>query len=203
MSAHRSASGLCRKRLRRLGQRVTAICGLTVCASAIVACTAQPPDVEPRPSAIADAGASAFVDLVVSYTQDGVPVTCTDELAPICQAPSGACSNHEALGPPDGRSIVLPNAAQLEVGFLCQPIVDRAPNSDLSPDFVVWGTVDSGSGAVVSVSEDGSEFIVLDHLLSDNQSFDLANRGLEYARFVRIVTESGSQVSIDAIEALP
>lgn len=164
---------------------------------------AQPPDVGPQPSQLADAGGPAYVDVVISFTQDGVPVTCTETVAPICQEPSGPCANHAVLGAPDGQTFPLQGAAQLEVGFLCNPIVDRAPNSELSPDFKVWGTIDSGTGGVVSVSEDGSNYIVLDNFIRDDQSFDLSNRGLDYVRFVRISSESGASLRIDAIEVLP
>ncbi len=170
---------------------------------ATLSCTAQPPDVEPQPSRLADAGASTFVDLVVSYTEDGNPVTCTDSLAPVCQTQSGICSNHPLLGPPDEQSFSLVGPGQIEVGFLCQPIIDRAPDSDLSPDFRIVGSIESGSGGIVSVSEDGSTYIVLDNLIRDNQAFDLANRGLQFARFVRVAVEAGASIRIDAIEALP
>ncbi len=166
-------------------------------------CTAQPPDVEPQPSKLADAGSSAFADLIVSYTEAGNPITCTDSLAPVCQTQTGVCSNHPVLGAADNQSFSLVGPGQIEVGFLCQPIVDRAPNSELSPDFRILGTIDSGSGAIVSVSENGSDYFVLDNWTRDDQSFDLSNRGLEYARFVRVAAELGASVSIDAIEALP
>lgn len=157
---------------------------------------------EPQPSEIADAGASTYVDQVITYTQDGVPVTCTEELAPVCQAPTG-CPDHEVLGAPDGRTLTLDNGAQLEVGFLCDPIVDRAPNSDFSPDFIIWATIEQGPGAIVSVSEDGTDYVILDNLISDDQRFDLGIRGYEYARFVQIVAEPGTTVLVDAIEVLP
>ncbi|MCP4448413.1 MAG: hypothetical protein GY811_24185 [Myxococcales bacterium] len=197
MSTHSWASARGRLRWVREGF------GGTLCALATLACTAQSPYVEPQPSRFPDAGGPAYVDLVVSYSQDGVPVTCTDSLAPVCQAQEGACGDHAVLGAPDGQSFSMQGASQLEVGFLCQPIVDRAPNSDLSPDFVIWGNVESGSGAVVSVSEDGSNFVVLDSFVSDDQSFDLSSGDLEYVRFVRIASQSGAALSIDAIEALP
>jgi hypothetical protein len=116
---------------------------------------------------------------------------------------TGACADHPVLGPPDGRSFVLEGNGQIELGFLCQPIVDRASNSNLTADFRLVGTLDAGSGAVLSVSEDGSDYVVLDTVVSDNQEFDLANEGLELVRFVRIATASGTTLSIDAIEVLP
>ncbi len=174
-----------------------------LCCVACLGCTAQPPDVGPQPSKLADAGEPGFVDLVISYTENGNPVTCTDSIAPLCQTQSGACSNHPVLGAPDNQRFTLVGPGQIEVGFLCQPIVDRAPNSDLSPDFRIVSTIESGSGGIVSVSEDGSTYLVLDNLIRDDQSFDLSNRGLEYARFVRIAVEAGTSLSIDAIEALP
>ena len=184
-----------------LGSAETWVVGLAVLWS--VACTAHSPDVEPQPSKLVDAGAPAFVDLVVSYTEEGSPITCTDSIAPVCQTQTGVCSNHPVLGEADNQSFSLVGPGQIEVGFLCQPIVDRAPNSELSPDFRIWGMIDSGSGAIVSVSENGSDYFVLDNWTRDNQAFDLSNRGLEYARFVRVAAGPGASVSMDAIEVLP
>ncbi len=170
---------------------------------ASLSCTAQPPDVEPQPNTFADAGGPGFVDLVLSYTEGGIPVTCTNSIAPVCQTQVGMCSNHPVLGAPDDQSFSLVGPGQLEVGFLCKPIVDRAPTSELTPDFRVWATIESGIGAIISVSEDGSEYIVLDDMIRDDQTFDLSNRGLEYARFVRVAVPAGATLQIDSIEVLP
>ena len=166
------------------------------------ACEAAPPEVDPIVSDSADAGTPGYVDLVVSYTEAGSPVTCTESVSALCSAQTGACANHPVLGAPDGRHFDLQGSEQLEVGFLCQPIVDRAPNSDLSPDFRIVGSVSGTGGAVLSVSSNGSEYVVLDTVLRDNQEFDLANKGLDFVRFVRIAAESGAALSIDAIEVL-
>jgi hypothetical protein len=195
--APRVTTGNDTQRVRRL------IHVVALCCVASLNCTAQPPDVEPQPSKLTDAGGSAFVDLVLSYTESGNPVTCTDSIAPVCQTQTGDCSDHPVLGAPDSQSFSLVGPGQIEVGFLCQPIVDRAPNSELSPDFRVWATIESGTGAIVSVSEDGSNYVVLDNLIRNDQTFDLANRGLEYARFLRIAVEAGATLQIDSIEALP
>lgn len=167
----------------------------------LLGCEAIPPDVAPIGSG-SDAGGPGFVDLIVSYTEAGSPVTCTDSVSDLCTLQTGPCSNHPVLGAPDGNHFELQGGGQLEVGFLCQPIVDRAPNSDLSPDFRIVGTLSGTGGAVISVSQDGSEFTVLDTVVRDNQEFDLATEGLEFIRFVRIASTSGSAMSIDAIEGL-
>ena len=172
---------------------------LTLC---LCACEATPPEVDPIPSASADAGAQGFVDLVVSYDNAGTPVTCTEAVGSICSVQTGPCADHAVLGAPDGQSFDLQSGSQIEVGFLCQPIVDRAPNSDLSPDFQVVGTFAGTGNAVVSVSEDGSTFIVLDTFLRDNQQFDLANESLDFVKFVRIANSGSAVLSIDAIEVL-
>ncbi len=166
------------------------------------ACEAAPPEVDPIPSGNADAGSPGYVDLVVSYVEAGTPITCTDTIGGICAVQAGVCADHAVLGAPDGRSFDLTSGSQIEVGFLCQPIVDRAPNSDLSPDFRVVSSFAGVGNAIVSVSEDGSNFTVLDTFSSDNQEFDLANEGLEFVKFVRIANSGSSTLSIDAIEVL-
>ncbi|MCH7510785.1 MAG: hypothetical protein IIB19_00300 [Chloroflexi bacterium] len=115
---------------------------------------------------------------------------------------TGNCANHAVLGAPDGRVFDLVGGAQIELGFLCQPIIDRAPNSDLSPDFRVVGTFSGPGNAIVSVSVDGSNYIVLDTFLSDNQDFDLANESLEFVKFVRIANSGSATLALDAIEVL-
>ncbi len=168
---------------------------------AALACEATPPDVDNQPSQFADAGGSTYADLVVSYTEGGEQVSCTDNVAPLCETQTGVCADHPVFGAPDNRSITLVGPASLEVGFLCHPILDRAPGSELGSDFVVRATIDQGSGGVVSVSEDGSSYLVLDFLSRDDQAYDLAIREIEYARFVRIAVDAGSTVTVDAIEA--
>ena len=178
-------------------------CGFALFCVASLNCTAQEPNVGPQPNPFADAGGPGFVDLVLSYTEGGNPVTCTDSIAPVCQTQVGICSNHPVLGAPDDQRFSLVGPGQIEVGFLCQPIVDRAPNSELTPDFRVWATIESGIGAIVSVSGDGTEYVVLDDMIRDDQTFDLSNRGLEYARFVRLAVPAGVTLQIDSIEVLP
>jgi hypothetical protein len=174
---------------------------MLVLSLSLAGCEATPPEVDPIPSSNADAGVPSYVDFVVSYTEAGSPVTCSESVGNLCTVQTGSCANHAVLGAPDGRSFDLEGGGQLEVGFLCQPIVDRAPNSNLSPDFRVVGTL-SGGGGILSVSVDGSAYTVLDTIVRDNQEFDLANEGLEFVRFVRIASESGATLSIDAIEVL-
>jgi hypothetical protein len=168
----------------------------------LCACEAEPPPVDPIPMSQVDAGSGGFVDLVVSFEEAGAPVTCTDAIGSICAVQTGTCANHAVLGPPDARSFDLIGGTQIELGFLCQPIVDRAPNSDLSPDFRVVGSFAGTGNAVVSVSADGSDYIVLDTFFSDNQEFDLANESLDFVKFVRIANSGSATLSIDAIEVL-
>lgn len=172
-------------------------------AIALGACDATPPEVDPIPVGNADASTPGYVDLIVSYTEGGSPVTCSESVGALCSVQTGPCADHAVLGAPDGTSFSLESNGQLEVGFLCQPIVDRSVGSDLTPDFRLVGTLDGGSGAVLSVSEDGSSYTVLDTIVRDNQEFDLANEGLELVRFVRIANQSSTALSIDAIEVLP
>lgn len=178
-------------------QSILAMLALCLCA-----CEAAPPDVAPIPSGSADAGIQGFVDLVVSYDNAGNPVTCTEEVAGLCRVQTGVCADHAVLGAPDGRSFDLEGGSQIELGFLCQPIVDRAPSSNLSSDFRVVGTFAGIGNAVVSVSEDGSTYIVLNTFLSDNQEFDLAIERLEFVKFVRISNIGSAVLSIDAVEVL-
>lgn len=167
----------------------------------LLACEATSPQVDPIVTGTADAGAPGYVDLVVSYTEAGGLVTCTESVSNICTTQTGACANHAVLGAPDGRNFELQSGGQIEVGFLCQPIVDRAINSELSHDFRFVGSVTSGQ-AVLSVSSDGSNYVVLDSIVRDNQEFDLANESLDFVRFVRITADGGAALSIDAIEVL-
>lgn len=168
----------------------------------LCACEAKSPEVDPIPTGTTDAGGAGFVDLIVSFDEAGSPVTCTESVGAICSVQGGICADHAVLGAPDGISFDLTSGSQIEVGFLCQPIVDRAPNSDLSPDFRVVSTFDGIGAAIVSVSEDGSTFTVLDTFLRDNQEFDLANERLDFVKFVRIANSGSSTLSIDAIEVL-
>jgi hypothetical protein len=168
----------------------------------LCACEAESPEVDPIPSGTPDAGSPGFVDLIVSYDEAGTPITCTESVGAICSIQGGICADHAVLGAPDGISFDLAAGSQIEVGFLCQPIIDKAPNSDLSPDFRVVSTFAGVGSAIVSVSEDGSTFIVLDTFLRDNQEFDLANEGLEFVKFVRIANSGSATLSIDAIEVL-
>jgi hypothetical protein len=172
---------------------------LTLC---ICACDAQPPAVDPIPTGQADAGGSGYVDLIVSYDEAGTTVTCTEAVGSICSVQTGPCAGHPVLGAPDGSTFDLSSGSQIELGFLCQPIVDRAPNSDLSPDFRVVATFAGVGNAIVSVSEDGSNYTVLDTFTRDNQEFDLATESLEFVKFVRIANSGSATLSIDAIEVL-
>ncbi len=173
-----------------------------VLALCLCACEVQPPEVDRIPTGTTDAGLGGFVDLIVSFDEAGSPVTCTDTIGSICSVQGGTCADHAVLGAPDGRSFDLSGGSQIEVGFLCQPIIDRAPNSDLSPDFRVVSTFVGVGAAIVSVSVDGSTYIVLDTFLRDNQEFDLANESLDFVKFVRITNSGSSTLSIDAIEVL-
>jgi hypothetical protein len=176
--------------------------GLAMLALVLWACDATPPEVDPIPSGTPDAGSAGYVDLIVSYTENGSPITCSESVGALCSVQTGPCADHAALGAPDGRTYQLEGNGQIELGFLCQPIVDRAEGSNLTADFRLVGTLDSGTGAVLSVSEDGTSYQVLDTVVSDNQEFDLANEGLELVRFVRIAGQGGATLSIDAIEVL-
>lgn len=173
---------------------------LTLC---LCACEAVPPEVDPIPSGTPDAGGGGFVDLVVSYDDASGTVTCTADTGAICTPQTGVCADHAILGAPDGRSFDLLGGSQIELGFLCQPIVDRAPNSELSPDFRVVGSFAGTGNAIVSVSEDGSNYTLIDTFLRDDQEFDLANQGLEFVKFLRIANTGSATLSIDAIEVLP
>ncbi len=149
-----------------------------------------------------DANTSPFADLVVSFSENGLPVACGNSIGAVCTSSSGSCSDHASLGAPDSTVFELTGQNSLEVGLLCHPIIDRSDNGGPGNDFRVWATVNSGS-AVVSVSDDGSTYTVLQNLISNDQAFDLAEQNVQFARFVRITgASSNTSISIDAIEAL-
>lgn len=168
----------------------------------VTACTAPAAEVPPSPSDLADAGVPTFADLVLSFTESGSPVSCTESIAAICQQQAGVCAGHAALGSPDGVSFELEANGLLEIGFLCDPVVDKASLSEITPDFQVWATLSAGGSAVVSVSEDGSTYQQLDNFVSDNQTFDLSSQEIDFVRFVRIATNANTTMSVDAFEAL-
>ena len=167
----------------------------------VPACDTSPPT-PPSKSPLADAGAPAYADLIVSYSENGIAETCTESIPSICQVQEGPCAGHPVLGAPDSVTHQLVDEDTIEVGFLCNPIIDRAVDSNLSPDFRVLAVVQQGQ-AVVSASQDGSTFFALGNLNTDNQSFDLANEQLDFARFVQIAGEPGAVIVIDAVEVIP
>jgi len=149
-----------------------------------------------------DAGSSPFADLVISFSENGLPVSCGNSIGAVCSSSSGSCTGHASLGAPDSLVFEITGQNSLEVGLLCHPIIDRSDNGGLGNDFRIWATVNSGS-AVVSVSDDGSTYTVLQSLSSSDQAFDLAEQNVQFARFVRITGANGNtSISIDAIEAL-
>lgn len=171
------------------------------CILALGACEATSPEVAPIGSTDQQPGAP-YADLVLSYTEAGVPVSCTESIPALCTVQEGSCANHAALGAPDGQDFQLQAGGQIELGFLCHPIVDQAPESELSSDFRIIGSLNLGGSAIVSVSTDGSDYTVLDTFSQDDQAFDLATEGFDYVRFIRIATPSGVSMSIDAVEVL-
>lgn len=149
-----------------------------------------------------DAGSSPYADLVVSYSENGIPVSCDSSVGAICGPSAGSCDDHASLGAPDSVAFELTGQNSLELALLCHPIIDRSENGGLGNDFKVWATVNAGS-AVVSVSEDGSTYTILQSLISSDQAFDLAEQNVQFARFVRITGAVGNtSISIDAVEAL-
>ena len=179
------------------------VAALLIALGATGACEAVPPDVGPMPSDLVDAGGPGYVDLVVSFTDNGSLTTCADTTPTICEQQTGPCATHPVLGVPDGVTHSMQANDVLEVGFLCNPILDRTVNSEITADFRVWSTVSGPGGAIVSVSQDGSRYFDLGNLSSDDREFFLDNEQLEFVRFVRITAAAGDTLSIDAIEAYP
>lgn len=149
-----------------------------------------------------DAGTSPYADLVVSFSENGIPVACDNSIGAVCGPSAGSCADHPSLGAPDSVVFELTGQNSLELALLCHPIIDRSDNGGLGNDFKVWATINSGR-AIVSVSEDGSTYTILQELRLSDQSFDLAEQDIQFARFVQITgATSNTSISIDAVEAL-
>lgn len=164
-----------------------ALCALTGCM--------RSSDVNVPNGTTVDAGQS-FADLALAWTEGGALVTCTD--LPGCPA-TGTCTQHAAVGPPNGMAFVLEPGGSLEVGFLCSFLVERGGST---PELRFHATVSAQASAIVAVSYDGSRYEVLGELNASTLELDLARTELTAARFVRITDAGAGGIQIDAIEAL-
>ena len=162
----------------------------------IVGACASPRDVNVPNDNVPDAG-QTFADVALAWTEGGQLVTCTD--LPGCP-PAGSCTQHAAVGAPNGGEFVLEAGGTLEVGFLCSALIERGGTT--TPELHIHAVVPATATAVVAASLDGSSYKVLGELDPTTLDLDLARAGLTTARFVRITDTGAGGIRIDALEAL-
>jgi hypothetical protein len=168
-------------------------------------CKATDPEVGGDPLDDLDAGTS-YADTIISFGPASTPTSCTESL-PLCSDNTILdCGPQEVLGPPDDVSYQLPATGRLEVAFRCSQITEKGSVGDeISYEFQVLSTVETGASAVVEVSLDGINYTSLQYnLTQSDQSFDLARAALDMPviRYVRISDVGGGGISIDAVSAL-
>src|SRR6185369_12752928 len=114
--------------------------------------------------------------------------SCIDGLPACGSSPqSGRCAGNPALGPNDGTTYELKATGRIELGFLCSAIVETgSPSAGESPDFKIFATVPGGARAVVEVSKNGTDYVQLDYLDTNDKTFALERSGFIEVRFVRI-----------------
>ncbi len=176
-------------------------------------CTVGPPDLmnpgdrEPRTTSIyADVILSIGTKTDLTACSEGLPVCKPDE--PIVQ--TGPCANIPVLGKNDMTRFTLGPIGRIELGFLCDAIVEVGTTTGPSNDFTVWAQVTPGAEPVVEVSLDGTQYVTLNPwrqsngVYADNPGFQLEAEKLYAARFVRITNASTKgTIELDAVEALP
>ena len=143
-----------------------------------------------------------FADTVLAYSEGGDLKTCSLG-APDCNGNTGpTCGPQTVLGPADGNTFSLEAMGRLELGVLCDAIIENGGLD--SQDFRIVANVPPGGEAVVEVSFEGNTFYTLTTLSSSNQTFDLAfaTDAIQVARYVRISDLGDGGIEIDAIESL-
>lgn len=167
-------------------------------APALVACKAEPPDVDDPDPGGADAGLP-YADAVLGWTEGVEIMSCGAEGA-TCGGALPDCGPTQVLGAPDGATFdVAPNGV-IEVALLCSYIAERGGGT--SPDLKLWATFADGASAVVEVSYDGTVWETLLPADTSDPELDLAQGELQVARFVRITNRGNAAISLDAVEAL-
>lgn len=195
-----------------------ALTSLTLSACQLRDPVVNTPDDRPLPNR------SVFADVVLQITRDGATTPCTEDGGiPICGTaprPQGSlCENNPALGQPDGVFFDLGPGDVIDLGFLCNFIVEVGLDVDPvtkesipSPDFRIIGRVEDGARPVVEVSLDGTTYVAVDPwafvgkttTYAEDPGFLLEFPMLPEARFVRITENAGrGRIRIDAIEAFP
>jgi hypothetical protein len=173
-----------------------------VCAAALCACEAENPDVMDPGSDGLDAG-NAYADFVTAFSEGGEATTCSDSI-PVCGT-AATCGPAEVLGGPDGAGYAIQPQGSIEVGFLCNLIIEQglSEGGARTDDFNVYTLGGEGSGNV-TVSFDGGTWTTMGSLdtTAGSQGFDLDYENLEVARFVRITNTGSVALTVDAIEAL-
>jgi hypothetical protein len=182
-----------RARLRRVDRHRCLVLGLAL----LAACQASPPHVDLD---VGDAGdiAPGYVDIVVAYTEGGVPTTCSNDL-PVCGGTPAMCGPTALLGAPDQVTYSLAPGDLIEVGLLCSYARERGPDT---ADLKLWSTFEAGASALVQVTYDGSEWLDLGEIMASDAELDLQRVGIEIVRFVRISNHGSGAIAIDAVEAL-
>jgi hypothetical protein len=163
----------------------------------LAACKAKPPDVEIEGGGGPDAG-PGYVDLVVAFTVDGVPTSCSNAV-PACGEPA-TCGPAELLGPPDQTTYSLMPGQLVEVALLCSHVLERG--GDGSADLKIWATFEAGASATVEVTFDGTDWYDLGEVTTSDPELDLQRTEVEVLRFVRISNRGTAAIAIDAVEAL-
>jgi hypothetical protein len=171
-------------------------------ALAAAGCTAEAPMVVTPPDTMTDGG-RMFADAVIAITRGDQVMSCVDGLPTCGSGPqTGSCAMNPAVGPNDGVYYDLGAQGRIELALLCGAIVEHGGGATESADFKIWSKVAASANAVVEVSRDGSIYVQLDYLNSDNKTFSLQRSGFSEVRFVRISDIAGGGVQIDAVEAL-
>ena len=182
------------------------------------ACPEQDPSVDVPPSSLSHTQ-PVWADVVLQFSNGAMPTNCVGNGFPQCQNPPvpqmGPCANFPALGENDGTSWPIPHAGSIEVGFLCDTIIEVGfdPSNDMdgrSVDFVVWGNATPDSIPVVEVGDDGTQYDAVNFWPKNPDGSYVVNGGFQLetalrtsARFVRISNMGQGTINVDAVESVP
>jgi hypothetical protein len=162
-----------------------------------------------------------FADIVLGYTVGSATTSCIAAGVPQCGStmPQASCQSDpvlNVLGENDGVSYEVKTNSRVELGFLCDSIIEVGVDTTTdmqgrSVDFVVWGMATTDSIPVVEVGDDGVNYVSVNFWPKNMDGTYVLNGGFELevasrasARFVRISnTAAQGSIFVDAVEAVP